>query len=103
MKINVLHNYGGWNTQERRILPGVYDSEDAALFGLAQYLVDNGHAVIAGEIEPVQVVEVEPQTQSVGADETITELIPVNPPLAPEQSPIEMDVTNRPKVKRKKS
>ena len=46
MRIIVLRNYGGSRTQERRILPGEYDSEDAALFGLADYLVENGHAVI---------------------------------------------------------
>lgn len=43
-KIQVLHNYGGVPSSGRRILPGVYDANDAALFGLAQYLLDNGHA-----------------------------------------------------------
>lgn len=43
--IEVLINYGGAPTEGRRILPGVYADDDAALFGLADYLVANGHAV----------------------------------------------------------
>jgi len=43
--IEVLINYGGAPTEGRRILPGVYAEDDAALFGLAEYLVANGHAV----------------------------------------------------------
>lgn len=42
--IEVLHNYGGKATNEKRIKPGVYDDDDEALFGLADYLVENGHA-----------------------------------------------------------
>jgi len=65
MKINVLRNYGCWNTNERRILPGVYEAGDERLFGLAEYLVDNGHAVVT-------------EDESVSPSED--ELIPVNPP-----------------------
>lgn len=45
MRIRVLMNYGGFNTQERRIVPGEYDVNDPALFGAADYLVQHGHAV----------------------------------------------------------
>ncbi len=48
MHIQVLHNYGGRLTHERRILPGVYADDDPRIFGLAQYLVDNGHAIALG-------------------------------------------------------
>jgi hypothetical protein len=43
--IRVLHNYGGRNTKEQRILPGEYADSDPALFGLAEYLVEHGHAI----------------------------------------------------------
>lgn len=44
-KIRVLRNYGGRLTNEARILPGVYNSDDERLFGLAEYLVAEGYAV----------------------------------------------------------
>lgn len=43
--IRVLQNYGGYNTNERRILPGEYDDNDPRLFGIGDYLVQHGHAV----------------------------------------------------------
>jgi hypothetical protein len=43
--VRVLHDYGGTPTRERRIQPGVYLVDDPALFGIADYLVANGHAV----------------------------------------------------------
>ena len=43
--IEVLHNYGGQPTGGRRIEVGTYADTDPALFGLADYLVANGHAV----------------------------------------------------------
>lgn len=46
MKIQVLHNYGGKLTKEQRILPAIYDTTDERLFGLADYLVINRHAII---------------------------------------------------------
>lgn len=67
MKIEVLHNYGGRNTNERRIPPGVYEADDERLFGLADYLVENGHAVVITEPEV----------------EMPDELILVNPPAVP--------------------
>jgi hypothetical protein len=45
MRILVKRNYGGRPTRERRILPGEYDSNDPALFGVADYLLENGFAV----------------------------------------------------------
>ncbi len=46
MRIKILNNYGGKLTGERRILPGEYEDNDPALFGVsAQYLIDNGHAI----------------------------------------------------------
>lgn len=46
MRIKVLINYGGFNTNEKRILPGEYDADDPCVFGIADYLVENGHAVV---------------------------------------------------------
>lgn len=43
--IRVLINYGGSNTNERRIEPGDYAEDDPRLFGIADYLKQNGHAV----------------------------------------------------------
>lgn len=55
MKIQVLHNYGGSRTKEQRIYPGTYEHDDERLFGLAGYLVANGHAI--GEIPLDELVE----------------------------------------------
>ena len=56
MHIQVLHNYGGRLTQERRILPGVYEENDPRIFGLAHYLVQNGHAIaISAPLMPAPV------------------------------------------------
>lgn len=33
-----------------RIAPGVYDSEDPALYGAGQYLVENGYAEFVDEV-----------------------------------------------------
>lgn len=52
MTIRVLHNYGGRNTKEQRILPGEYAIDDPALFGVADYLVENGHAVAVQSVKP---------------------------------------------------
>jgi len=43
-KVQVLEDYGGRRTGEVRIQPGVYDVDDPALFGLADYLIANGKA-----------------------------------------------------------
>ena len=58
MKIRVLTNFGGVLTNEKRIVEGVYDSEDPKLFGIADYLVKHLHAVVVvednSELEDVQ-------------------------------------------------
>lgn len=50
-RIRVLHNWGGEPSAFRRVEAGEYDINDPRLFGLAEYLVTNGHAV-AIEAEP---------------------------------------------------
>jgi hypothetical protein len=44
-QIHVLYGYRGERTREQFIEPGVYFAESEQLFGLAEYLVENGHAV----------------------------------------------------------
>lgn len=76
MKINLLRNYGGWNTHEQRIEPGVYDADDGRLFGLAAYLIENGHAVAVIEESgndqsnnlPYTVTEIQSATRTIDAD-----------------------------------
>lgn len=46
--IQVLFNYGGKPTQEKRIPAGVYEEDDEALLGLADYLVEMGIAIRLG-------------------------------------------------------
>jgi hypothetical protein len=43
-RLYVLRNYGGATTGGGRIEPGEYAADDPALYGLADYLVENGHA-----------------------------------------------------------
>ncbi len=56
-RIRVLVNYGGFNTQERRILPGEYEVNDPALFGAADYLIQNGQAVVLDDAPDVNLSE----------------------------------------------
>lgn len=44
MRILLLHDYRGNRTGGELIKRGEYASDDPRVFGLAQYLVDNGHA-----------------------------------------------------------
>lgn len=44
-RIRVLINYGGKDTNERRIEPGEYDLNDERLFGVGERLLANGQAV----------------------------------------------------------
>lgn len=56
--IRVLHNYGGHITNDRRIEPGLYSEDDSRLFGAADYLMQNGHAELAGLMpDPLPVAE----------------------------------------------
>lgn len=49
MQIQVLVNFGGVETGEKRILPGIYHYNDSSLMGLAGYLVKGGWArVVSG-------------------------------------------------------
>lgn len=47
-QIKVDPGYRGRRTNEQFIAPGVYDFDDPALFGTAQYLIDAGRAVEIG-------------------------------------------------------
>jgi len=64
MHILLKRSFSGRLTAERWIMAGEYDADDPALFGLAQYLVDNGFAdVLGGAVvdttpEPVEALEV---------------------------------------------
>jgi hypothetical protein len=44
--INVHRNYTGVRSKEQWILAGNYSEDDPRLFGLADYLVANGHATV---------------------------------------------------------
>lgn len=57
MRIQVIRDFAGRLTGERRIFPGEYALEDPALFGAGQYLLDNGFAVVIGAPEPEPVPE----------------------------------------------
>ncbi len=46
MQIQVLVNFGGVETGEKRILPGIYHHNDPAIFNLARYLVEGGWAKV---------------------------------------------------------
>lgn len=49
MQIQVLINFGGVETGEKRILPGIYHHNDPSLLGLSGYLVKGGWArVVSG-------------------------------------------------------
>ncbi len=62
MKIKILRNYGGTRTRERRILPGVYEAGDSALFGLEDYLLEIGEAqVVDDTVDLVQENSAAPQ------------------------------------------
>lgn len=52
MRIQVLENYGGVRTDGRRILPGIYDLHDPALFNMGGVLIDEGAAVRLEDGEP---------------------------------------------------
>ena len=71
--IEVTVNYGGEATGGARIVPGVYQDGDAALFGLADFLVQTGRArviVVAApdaETEPAQAPKPAPRKSKGGA------------------------------------
>lgn len=49
MQILILVDFGGVETGEKRILPGIYHYNDPALFGLAGYLVEGGWAKVVAD------------------------------------------------------
>lgn len=49
MRIEVVTNFGGVETGEKRILPGIYEHDDSRLFGCAKLLVDMGHARVLSD------------------------------------------------------
>jgi hypothetical protein len=51
--IRLKEIYQGKLTNEQPILPGNYADDDEGLFGLADYLVANGHAVHISEDEAI--------------------------------------------------
>lgn len=51
--IRLNNVYQGKLTNEQPILPGNYAENDTCLFGLADYLLQNGHAAIISENEAV--------------------------------------------------
>lgn len=65
--IRVFNNYGGRRTHEQRIPAGDYSEDDPRLFGLADYLIESGHAAEVlypasndtAELEPVPSEEVQ--------------------------------------------
>lgn len=65
--VRVLHSYGGSLTGEVRIVPGVYAVDAQELFGIAEYLVENGHAEWLGETAPVVEVSDNESTDEVEA------------------------------------
>lgn len=69
--IRVLHNFGGHVTAERRIEPGLYSEDDPRLFGVGDYLLENGHAELAGdEISPPNETDGESGGEQTPTDET---------------------------------
>jgi hypothetical protein len=54
MKIEVLQNFGGVETGERRILPGIYTIDDPRLFGCGQLLLDYGMARTLDRPTPIE-------------------------------------------------
>lgn len=88
--IRVLHNYGGALTNERRIAPGDYVDSDERLLGIADYLVENGHAeVIAESPSANDTAELPPveDGESAAVDEVIVEEEAVADETAPDEKP----------------
>lgn len=79
--IRLLRDYAGRRTNEQRILPGVYAADDPALFGQAEYLVENGHAVFTDE-PPVKSVVMDTVTavQVVSIDGRDVKVLPHDAP-----------------------
>lgn len=57
MRIRVHTGYQGAPSRNRWIEPGDYAPKDARLFGLADYLVENGHATRIADAADTTVME----------------------------------------------
>jgi hypothetical protein len=80
--IRLRYGYRGKYTQERFIPAGEYQRDNPVLCGLAEYLVENGHAVwvdVAPVAPPAPVVEVAAVPEP--APEVVDEPEPVEPEL----------------------
>lgn len=66
MRINLRTVYRGKLTNEQPINPGTYDADAPELMGLAQYLVNNGHAVVV--MDPASKPVPKPESQQPAAD-----------------------------------
>ena len=87
--IRVLRNYGGHVTAERRIEPGLYPEDDPRLFGVGDYLIENGHAELAGEVPDPEPVadETTPPTDDTGGEEPPADDSPAGEDAPPEEPP----------------
>ena len=66
MNVHVLKGYRGRPSNEQFIPPGVYSDDDERLFGLAAYLIENGHAIEIGiQTEPAAKPTIDPEPQAV--------------------------------------
>ncbi len=62
MRIQLDHFYRGEPSHGQSIAPGEYEESDESLFGLASYLVENGHAVVV-EAQDVLTVSADELTE----------------------------------------
>ena len=71
--IRVFNNYGGRRTHEQRIPAGDYSEDDPRLFGLADYLIENGHAVQVGGASDTAELEPAPSDERQAVSEALAE------------------------------
>lgn len=85
----VLHNYGGHVTAERRIEPGLYAEDDPRLFGVGDYLLQNGHAELAGVLPDPEPMadETTPPTDDTDGEEPPADVSPAGEDAPPEEPP----------------
>jgi len=74
MNIHLRYYYRGKPSNDRLIPAGIYDENDPALFGLANYLVQNGHAVFVSE-PTVTTEAVTPDSLETEIASTVIEII----------------------------
>jgi len=76
MRIKLNSYYIGWKTNERKIAPGIYDVNDDAIFGIADYLIRNGHAVVVEEDGAASVQQVpKPKPRRVAVKKTRAKVV----------------------------